>query len=93
MARVAQAPVAVAVDATKFQFYDSGIMTPYGCSSSDNAVNHAVTIIGYDRTGSAPYWIVRNSWGADWGEGGYLRMQMDHNTCGISDYPYAVNTV
>ena len=27
-------------------------------------------VVGYDFTGSTPYWIVRNSWGSLWGTGG-----------------------
>merc|ERR1712058_207230 len=77
-------PVAVAVDATPFQFYSSGILD---CRSF-HSLNHAVFAVGYN---DGSDFIVRNSWGASWGENGYVRVGMGGNPCGIADYPaYAI---
>jgi len=43
--------------------------------------NHAVCIIGYNTAGATDYWIIKNSWGDDWGEGGFARIKMGE--CGI----------
>jgi len=72
-------PVSVAMDATYFQYYSSGIYTDSRCTTS---VNHAVNVVGY----TPDYFIVRNSWGAAWGEGGYIRVKRGSNLCGISSY-------
>lgn len=48
------------------------------CSKTE--LNHAVVIVGYDKV--ERYWIVRNSWGDDWGDGtGHIKMRMGQNIC------------
>ncbi|KMZ57007.1 Cysteine proteinases superfamily protein [Zostera marina] len=90
---VAKQPVSVAVDARHFQFYESGIF--FCCPYKPN-LDHAVTVVGYGNVGNkVDYWIIRNSWGDDWGEDGYMRMLRNvfHGKfgCGITEdayYPY-----
>ena len=36
-------------------------------------------VVGFNRSNVPPFWIVRNSWGASWGEGGYIRVEMTGN--------------
>lgn len=69
-----------------FQFYSKGIFDK--CLSSQ--VNHAIVIVGFTKD----YWIIRNSWGADWGEDGHIRIKKDQNNknaCSIESYGFAVN--
>ncbi|KAJ6668691.1 hypothetical protein lerEdw1_012174, partial [Lerista edwardsae] len=72
-------PLAVIVDAVSWQDYLGGIIQHH-CSSGE--ANHAVLITGFDRRGSIPYWIVRNSWGRLWGIDGYVHIKMGSNLCG-----------
>ncbi|XP_010626311.1 cathepsin O [Fukomys damarensis] len=80
-------PLVAIVDAVSWQDYLGGIVQHH-CSSG--SANHAVLITGFDRTGSTPYWIVRNSWGSSWGVGGYIYIKMGSNMCGIADSVAAV---
>jgi len=37
-------------------------------------VNHAVVAVGYGNEDGMDYWLIKNSWGADWGDNGFFRM-------------------
>ena len=75
-AAVELGPVTVAIDAGSigFQHYKRGVFNHAQRCGTD--LNHAVTIVGYSNlnSDSEPYWIVRNSWGDDWGLDGYVKM-------------------
>ncbi|KPA74662.1 cathepsin L-like protease (CPB) [Leptomonas pyrrhocoris] len=76
-------PIAIAVDANAFQSYRSGILT----DCNGGRLNHGVLLVGYNTTNEIPYWVIKNSWGADWGEGGYIRVRKGTNECLITEYP------
>jgi len=78
-------PLAICVDASKgWQDYTGGILMASSCGTSHD---HCVQAVGWDTTGSVPYWIVRNSWGNNWGESGYIRLQFGKNTCALAIRP------
>lgn len=54
-----------------WQNYVKGIIQ-FHCDSSILKLNHAVQIVGYDLSADIPHYIVRNSWGTDFGDDGYL---------------------
>lgn len=88
MEAVAQQPVSVAVQAGQkaFQMYDSGILTQ-SCTAN---VDHAVLLVGYGTEDGVDYWKIKNSWGANWGEDGYIRLQRGvagEGECGIDVMP------
>ncbi|XP_043201147.1 cathepsin O-like [Amphibalanus amphitrite] len=76
-----QGPVAVGADATSWQDYVGGIIR-FNC---ERELNHAVQIVGYDMTGAVPYYIVRNSWGTEFGLDGYLHVAVGSDLCGLSE--------
>jgi cathepsin L len=64
-------PVSVAVSVSgDFSSYSSGIYN----GSTSGTVNHAVNLVGWDETVKPYHWIMRNSWGKEWGENGYMRI-------------------
>ncbi|KAB7504466.1 Cathepsin L1 [Armadillidium nasatum] len=81
-------PIAVAVEVTdKFEDYQDGIFYDPDCSSHNpHKLNHGVLVVGYGTNeGGEDYWLVKNSWGADWGMNGYLMMSRGQsNNCGIA---------
>jgi len=80
---VSEGPLSICVDASSWQYYNGGIiMHGDGCGDS---LDHCVQAVGYSTSNGTPYWIVRNSWGTDWGENGYLKVERGYNVCGISD--------
>jgi len=83
---VSWSPLSVCVDASKWQDYQSGVMTREQCGIL-NMLDHCVQLVGYETQAPTPYWIVRNSWNTAWGIEGYIYLSMKENTCGIANEP------
>jgi len=76
------APLSICVDAESWQFYTSGVMKSSQCERN---LDHCVQITGYNTATGTPYWEVRNSWGTEWGENGFIRLEYGTNTCGLAN--------
>ena len=75
-------PISICVDASSWQFYTGGIMS----SNCGQQLDHCVQLVGYNTEGQTPYWIVRNSWTAEWGINGYIYVEaFDDDLCGIAN--------
>jgi C1A family cysteine protease len=80
-------PVSICVDASSWQNYQGGVLTSCG-----NNVDHCVQLTGYYNYGSSnAYWNVRNSWGTDWGQNGYIWIAIGQDLCSIGDYATVVS--
>ncbi|XP_071693085.1 cysteine proteinase COT44-like [Rutidosis leptorrhynchoides] len=87
MKAAAHQPVSVGIEASgrAFQLYSSGVFT----GSCGTELDHGVVVVGYGSEHGKDYWIVRNSWGTNWGEDGYFRMERNvvgtpAGKCGIT---------
>lgn len=71
-----QRPVSVAVDASNWSLYRTGVLSNCG-----TAINHGVLLVGVTND----YWRIKNSWGGSWGETGFIRLARG-NTCAVCGY-------
>jgi C1A family cysteine protease len=83
-AALALKPLNVSIygSATSFRNYKAGIYNDPLCG---NQHNHATNVVGMGIENGVEYWVMRNSWGTGWGEGGYIRMAIvdGDGQCGV----------
>jgi len=85
-AAAARQPIAIGIDAewAPFHSYTGGVITSPDCGET---IDHGVLLIGYgtDQATGLDYWLVKNSWGSDWGENGHFRVlrSSEEGTVGI----------
>lgn len=82
-------PLAVAINAAWMQTYVKGVSCPITCNK--RALDHGVLLVGFGpedysiaRLKKKPYWIIKNSWGPNWGEKGYYRVCSGQSMCGVN---------
>ena len=69
----------ISAEDQSFKEYKGGIYQ--GCSS--NETNHGILLVGYGTEDGTDFWLLRNSWGVEWGEGGYMRLRRGVGECGV----------
>lgn len=73
--------------------YTGGVLQKPGLAKA-NLIDHCVQLVGFDRMAKPPYWKLRNSWGAKWGEGGFIRIPfLDNNACCVTCEAFLINAV
>merc|ERR1712151_1132069 len=70
---VHKGPLAIVVAASPWAFYGGGVFNNCGYDGNVD-LNHGVTLDGYGEEDGKMYWLVRNSWGEEWGEEGYIKI-------------------
>lgn len=79
-------PISICLNAMYFEFYHSGVSDPWWCPVDE--LDHAVLIVGFAQEsgifGTKKYWIIKNSWGEDWGIKGYIHLVRGKGSCGVN---------
>ncbi|XP_050186406.1 cathepsin K isoform X1 [Myiozetetes cayanensis] len=79
-------PISVGIDASlpSFQFYSRGVYYDENCNAEN--INHAVLAVGYGTQKGTKHWIIKNSWGEEWGNKGYVLLARNmNNACGVAN--------
>ena len=77
----------VSINAVFMRTYIGKVSCPYICGKQ---LDHGVLLVGYGSADYAliqfqekPFWILKNSWGENWGENGYYKIRRGRNVCGV----------
>lgn len=85
-------PLDIAMNAIPFLHYTGGIIaySEERCDRSPDSLDHNLQLVGWGTEDGVDYWKVRNSWGAFFGENGYVRFKRHENICGIAQQTYGL---
>jgi len=94
-------PVVTAVQANNdWSFYHSGVLESFSCCNADTdfmcvyKLNHAVLVVGFghDEKSGLDYWLIKNSWGPQWGAYGYIKLKRGTGHCGVGSLHQTIPT-
>ncbi|XP_037296795.1 cysteine proteinase 1-like [Manduca sexta] len=83
-------PLSAAINSASMARYRGGIDEPTDEDCNPRGLDHSILIVGYSayvskETGKTlPYWIIKNSWGVEWGDNGFYYLVRGRNACGIA---------
>jgi len=80
------APLSIGLNAYYLQSYKLGIIDLVVGEECTNVIDHGVLLVGFGKENGKEYWIIKNSWGADWGESGFFRIANEKGICGVNSY-------
>lgn len=81
-------PILVMISANQYwKLYKRGVLYEDKCSEW---TNHSILLVGFGTENGQDYWLLKNSWGKDWGENGYIKFARNrhNNYCGITENAY-----
>merc|ERR1711988_145900 len=97
---VKNGPLSVAINANGMEYYEFGITGCESIAGSEyceagsiststpcdpTSLDHGVLAVAYGVQEGTDYWVIKNSWGSEWGEDGYYRQTRGDNHCGVAN--------
>jgi len=76
-------PLSACLNSSPMDHYKQGIIKVPTSNCNPKQSDHCITLVGYGVENGTPYWLGKNSWGANWGENGFFRMYRGNGLCGI----------
>ncbi|EMP39235.1 Cathepsin W [Chelonia mydas] len=72
-----EGPITVTLNSTAMKHYKKGISQPLVKNCNPDQVDHVALLVGYGNVKGRQYWVIKNSWGEDWGEKVQTPFQFD----------------